>query len=161
MSRTLHVLPGKRRAGPGGRLPTFRLASAVLLMAGSVWSFWQQPATSVWDGVYTAAQAQRGKEQYEKSGCAGCHGGNLEGQGMAAALKGETLLKTWNGRTVYDLYARIVTTMPQDDPGSLSADAGIDIVTYLLQANTFPAGTEALAPESEALKKIKILKEKP
>ena len=139
---------------------TFRLASAVLLLAGSASSFWQE-SPSVWDGVYTAAQAQRGKEQYQKNGCAGCHGGNLEGQGMAAALKGETILRTWNGRTVYDLFARIITTMPQDDPGSLSADAGIDIVAFLLGANRFPAGMEVLAPESETLKKIKILKEKP
>ena len=143
------------------RLPIFRLASAVLLVAGSAWSFWQQPATSVWDGVYTAAQAQRGKEQYQKSSCAGCHGGNLEGQGMAAALKGETLLKTWNGRTVYDLYARIITTMPQDDPGSLTPEAGIDIVAFLLEANGFPAGMAELVPGSETLKKVKILKEKP
>jgi len=139
----------------------FLITVALLLFDDYASPFWQEPTPSVWDGVYTAAQAQRGKEQYQKTGCAGCHGGNLEGQGMAAALKGETILKTWNGRTVYDLYTRIITTMPQDDPGSLSADAGIDIVAFILEANRFPAGMEELAPKSEALRRVKILKEKP
>ena len=36
---------------------------------------------SVWDGVYTAAQAQRGAPLYEKD-CAECHGADLTGGEM-------------------------------------------------------------------------------
>src|SRR3954464_11263238 len=143
------------------RKPIFRLVIALVFPAGVVSAFWQESTRTVWDGVYTTAQAERGKEQYQKNGCAGCHGGSLEGQGIAPALKGETIRKTWNGRTAYDLFAQIITTMPQDDPGSLTPEAGIDIVAYILQANAFPNGQEALLPKSEALKKIKFLREKP
>jgi mono/diheme cytochrome c family protein len=122
----------------------------------------ERPITmSVWDGVYSADQGQRGKEQYQKSGCAACHGSNLEGQGMAAALNGETFMNSWNARTVQDLFLRIQTTMPQDDPGSLTSDECRDIVAFLLQSNKFPPGQTDLGPDAAALKAITLLREKP
>ena len=116
---------------------------------------------SVWDGVYSADQAQRGKEQYQKSGCAACHGSNLEGQGMAAALNGETFMNSWNGRTVQDRFLRIQATMPQDDPGSLTSAECRDIVAFLLQSNKFPPGQTDLGPDAAALKAIALSREKP
>src|ERR1700677_4631375 len=38
-------------------------------------------AASVWDGVYTAEQADRGKALYGKQ-CASCHGAGLDGSGQ-------------------------------------------------------------------------------
>ena len=38
----------------------------------------QAPAKTVWDGVYTEAQAARGRSAYQQH-CAECHGGSLEG----------------------------------------------------------------------------------
>lgn len=122
----------------------------------------ERPVTkSVWDGVYSADQAQRGKEQYQKSGCAACHGSNLEGQGMAAALNGETFMNSWNGRTVRDLFLRIQATMPQDDPGSLTSAECRDIVAFLLQSNKFPPGHADLGPDAAALKTITLSREMP
>jgi Cytochrome c len=51
---------------------------------------------SVWDGVYSEAQALRGTELYDKE-CAGCHGPNGEGGGMAPALVGSAFTAP-NGR---------------------------------------------------------------
>src|ERR1700721_1956122 len=42
-------------------------------------------AASVWDGVYTAGQADRGKALYGKQ-CASCHGAGLDGSGQAPPL---------------------------------------------------------------------------
>ena len=46
--------------------------------------------------------------------------------------------------------------MPGDRPGSLSAQASIDIVAYLLAANEFPAGLAELERQSGSLERIRI-----
>jgi hypothetical protein len=51
--------------------------------------------------------------------------------------------------------------MPQNKPGSLSREANAEILAYVLSANQFPAGKEALSPASEVLKGIKIEAVKP
>src|SRR6476620_4448575 len=55
-------------------------------------------AKSVWDGVYTDAQAQRGRGFYNEH-CASCHGGNLE-VGEYRALTGDRFWTTWQETTV-------------------------------------------------------------
>src|SRR5437763_9861202 len=58
-------------------------------------------ASSVWDGVYTLAQAKRGAL---KSGlCTSCHGDGFVG-GSAPELAGEAFLARWEGRSVADLF---------------------------------------------------------
>ena len=47
---------------------------------------------TVWDGVYTADQAERGRGFYAEH-CARCHGGDLQG-GEHRALTGDCLLYT-------------------------------------------------------------------
>jgi hypothetical protein len=44
--------------------------------------------------------------------------------------------------------------MPQTNPGSLSAQEYLDIMTYVLQANDFPAGPEELRTASPGMKTI-------
>ena len=139
---------------------SFLIGTAALLLATSARTASSQAMPSVWDGIYTVDQAQRGKEQYQKS-CSACHGPNMEGQGMAAALSGETFRTSWSGKSVFDLIIRIQTTMPQDDPGSLSAAASRDIVAFVIQTNGFPAGTSEIMADSAALKRITISREKP
>ena len=60
-----------------------KLTIAMILAAGVTGSFsWrlraQDVSSSVWDGVYTQAQADRGKTAYNES-CAACHGDQLTG----------------------------------------------------------------------------------
>src|SRR5947209_3227894 len=66
---------------------------------------------SVWDGVYTLAQAKRGAL---KSGlCTSCHGDSFVG-GSAPELAGAPFLARWEGRSVADLFDLIRLTMPDD-----------------------------------------------
>ena len=120
-----------------------------------------QTGTSVWDGVYTAAQATRGKASYGKA-CSSCHGDALDGSGgQSPALAGKDFMTNWNGMTLGDLFDRIQSTMPADNPGSLKPADAADIMAYMLQVNMFPAGQTDLASDTAALKKINIEATKP
>ena len=91
-----------------------------------------QTATSVWDGVYTDAQAMRGRAEFSAH-CASCHGAALDGTGEAPALAGAQFLSDFNGLTVGALYDRIRTSMPQDNPTSLSRDQYADILAFIFK----------------------------
>ncbi|HYS44807.1 MAG TPA: cytochrome c [Rhizomicrobium sp.] len=113
----------------------------------------QTQTVSVWDGVYTDTQAARGDAGFGAH-CASCHGANLGGTGEAPALAGPQFLSDFDGLSVGDLFERIRTTMPQDNPGSLTRDQLADILAFLLKANGLPSGARDLDRRSEYLKAI-------
>jgi mono/diheme cytochrome c family protein len=117
---------------------------------------------SVWDGVYTDAQAKRGRESYEYS-CATCHGPDLEGDSGrdVPALYGEDFIAEWSKHTVKDLFDLTMKSMPKDSPGSLRAETYADIVAYLLQSNEFPSGGQELTADATVLERIRIDKTPP
>ena len=129
------------------------LALAVAIVGAAVIGAAAQPTQSVWDGIYTEAQAARGSDGYGKY-CAACHGASLTGTGEAPALQGAQFISDFNGETVGDVFDRIRTTMPQDNPASLTRDQYADILAFLLKANSFPAGAKELDRRSEYLKAI-------
>lgn len=98
-------------------------------------------------GAYTAAQANKGEAGYAAQ-CADCH--------LTTPHYGEPFYANWNGRTAYDLYVLVATTMPQNDPGILSADEYAAIVAYMLKINGLPAGKEPLPTDSAGLQRVKI-----
>ena len=112
-------------------------------------------AASVWDGVYTDAQAGRGKALYA-SACASCHTETLEGSGQIPPLAGPEFLKNWDGQTLVDLFDKMQTTMPADVPGKLSNEQNIELLAFLLSFNRFPAGSTELKYDRELLKQIRI-----
>ena len=114
----------------------------------------QSPA-SVWDGVYSDAQAARGAALYQTA-CASCHGDKLQGKGQTPALTGSDFVMNWNGMTVGDLFDKMQTSMPADKPGSLSREQNATLVAYLLNANNFPSGTTELANDAERLRQIRF-----
>ncbi len=132
-------------------------AAALLGLAGMGVS---QSQRSVWDGVFTADQARRGQARYKEL-CASCHGESLEGGESSPPLAGGEFLSNWNTLTVGDLFDRTRSTMPQNKPGSLTREAGAEILAYVLSANQFPAGKEAMPQASEVLKEIRIEAIKP
>ena len=115
----------------------------------------QPPTQSVWDGVYTEEQANRGKALYAQE-CASCHGSELTGGEMAPPLAGGEFLAGWDGLTIGDLFERIRISMPQNSPGSLSNAQNADILAFMLAANKFPAGTAELQKDAMILKSIKF-----
>src|SRR5436190_16742407 len=63
--------------------------------------------------------------------------------------------------TLGDLFERMRTSMPQNDPGGLSRQQNADILAYVLSSNKFPAGTTELGRDTEALKQIRFQSLKP
>ena len=120
----------------------------------------QDGGRTVWDGVYTKEQAERGKGLYAKE-CGSCHGDHLTGGEMAPALAGGDFLSNWTGLTVGQFFDRVRTSMPLNKPNSLSRDVNADITAFILQANSFPAGTAVLDTKSEMLNMIRIEAKKP
>ncbi len=111
---------------------------------------------TVWDGVYTEAQAERGREHY-RAICGHCHRDDLSGGGSEAgapALRGPFFLNQWRDRPLVDLFVTVGTTMPQQDPDSLRAQVVIDVVSYLLRQNDMPAGAAELPPRLDPLRNI-------
>ena len=120
----------------------------------------QPPTKSVWDGVFSQAQAERGRGLYSEQ-CASCHGSELTGGEMAPPLVGGDFQSDWNGLTVGDLFDRIRISMPQNAPGSLSGAQNADVLAFMLQANKFPNGQTELARDAMMLKSIKFETKKP
>jgi quinoprotein glucose dehydrogenase len=109
----------------------------------------------VLDGVYTAAQADRGKANFLTGRCGGCHQLDLSGD-RGPALKGDAFLAHWENGSVNALFRKISEGMPPNAPNETTDDAKIDIVAYLLQSNGFPTGTAELRVDAEALEGIEI-----
>jgi mono/diheme cytochrome c family protein len=111
--------------------------------------------SSVWDGLYTQAQAERGEAAYRQA-CASCHGDTLEGQGQTPSLVGADFVSNWNGMPVGDLFDKIQTTMPADRPGQLSKEQNAQILAYILKSNKFPNGSQDLPAGGDALTGIRF-----
>src|SRR5258705_8229226 len=121
----------------------------------------QDARKTVWDGVYTSEQAERGAQVYKKS-CGHCHRDDLTGGGSEAgapALIGPIFIYRWNDQPLAEMFLTIGTTMPQNAPDTLTPQTVADIVAFLLKSNAMPAGEKELAPDVGALKEI-LLSEK-
>ena len=103
----------------------------------------QGARVTVWDGIYTAEQAARGRAVYD-SRCASCHGADLSGSSEARPLAGERFMQDWSEDHLGNLFTRIQRLMPYDDPGALGDGAYLDSLAYILESNGFPSGDTAL-----------------
>lgn len=127
------------------------LLCALPLVSGLDGAAQGKPAPgTVWDGVFTTAQAERGRGFYAEH-CASCHGANLEGA-ENRALRGERFWVSWQEASVDELLSQISTNMPFSEDGSLKgtlgADTYNDIVAHILQGNGFPPGAGELTASS-------------
>jgi len=123
-------------------------AFAVAMLLGVLAAAQDASGPSIWRGVFTAAQAMRGNEAYQAS-CASCHGSDLRAtNGEAVDLTGPSLRATWNGKTLQDRFERIRDTMPLGNENTLGDRTYMDILTFILQFNGFPAGDQELSTET-------------
>jgi cytochrome c len=128
--------------------------AALTLAAGPAGA---QARISVWDGVYTDVQAERGHTLYMQN-CSRCHGADLSGNYETPPLVGR-FMPYWSGSTLDALFDYVSTAMPLDHPGALSASANVDIVAFILQSNEIPSGAKELSAGS--LKPINFDSAKP
>jgi S-disulfanyl-L-cysteine oxidoreductase SoxD len=137
-------------------------AAIVLLALGAAIAFAaetadQKPGDSrIWGGVYTAAQAQRGKENFQKS-CSNCHNADLTGSVRAPSLKGDRFMRNWENGSANVLFLKLRDSMPFNYPETVPDEIKIDILAYLLQANGFPAGKGELKLDEKELEDIQIV----
>jgi mono/diheme cytochrome c family protein len=110
----------------------------------------------IWTGIYSTVQAIRGKVNFTGS-CERCHGQNLGG-GTGPALTGTRFMATWENESVYRLFTKVRDTMPPNFGTALTDEAKLDVVSYILQANGFPAGSSDLKITADELETIRIVK---
>jgi len=141
------------------RLAAF-LAGAALACAAAAAAAQAVKPVSVWTGVYSAAQNQRGEEVHASS-CVMCHGPRLNGAAQpemppSPAIAGAALLRKWAGANVAALFVVVRKTMPPDAPGTLTDQQAIDAIAHMLAVTGMPAGNRELPPDLKALGNILI-----
>jgi mono/diheme cytochrome c family protein len=115
---------------------------------------------SVWSGVYSAAQNERGEEVHSGA-CAQCHGPRLNGAGQpdmppSPAIARASFLRKWSGQTVAALFVYVCTKMPPDNPGTLNEQQCADAIAHMFAMSNIPAGNKELPPDRNALASIVI-----
>ena len=94
------------------------------------------------DGVYTDAQADRGRQLFEE-GCTDCHNIRMWGT-------------DWDGKSAGDVFEFISAYMPEQAPGTLSAPQVRDIIASFLKQAKLPAGSSELPTTLDGLKQIRM-----
>jgi cytochrome c5 len=137
------------------RNQSFALVACLWVIVGAVAINGQSTTQRIWEGVYTAEQAERGKVVYTNT-CIRCHGGDLTGT-TAPALTGERFMANWSGETVERLFAKIRDTMPPTFGTVLDEAQNLQLVAFILQSSGYPSGPRELAANPE-LARIQILR---
>jgi mono/diheme cytochrome c family protein len=107
---------------------------------------------TVREPVYTTSQAERGKLVYDAN-CVTCHLADLDGSANPSAgargapLTGTRFVQDFGESKVSALFNKMKRDMPSGRPGSLSDQEYLDVATYVLQKNSFPAGSTELTPD--------------
>lgn len=107
----------------------------------------QDGGRSLADGVFSKAQAERGRELFTET-CGVCH---TRGQ-----FTDGTFRRNWQGRTLFDVFEQIRSTMPKDSPGRLTGQEYLDVILYLFSEQGYPAGEEEINATAAGLRQIRI-----
>jgi nitrate/TMAO reductase-like tetraheme cytochrome c subunit len=98
-------------------------------------------------GWYSEEQAATGAKTYAQS-CAPCHGANLEG-GAGPALKGASWQQLYGGAKLLTVWGEIKGPMAQYAGTTFTTQQSLDLLAYLLEQNSLPAGKQPLADTRE------------
>ncbi len=115
---------------------------------------------SVWDGVYTFDQAERGETAYREQ-CMRCHGRFLDGDSLAPPLQSSIFLSSWDGVPLDKLYVRISRDMSENNAGKMNAEVNAAMLAYLLAFNGFPDAKTELPHTVDKLSQIRFEQMKP
>jgi quinoprotein glucose dehydrogenase len=120
----------------------FRFTALALLLA----SVTVNAETTLKDGVYTKAQAEKGKSSYEKN-CKNCHMPDFYKEKLAG----------WSQAPLVEFYDLVSSTMPGDRPGQLPLQEYTDALAYILSMLDYPAGDKPLNHEDGSMDEILIV----
>ena len=123
------------------------ITAAATAVGAAIATAQQQPAAGT--GVFTAEQVAIGQTTFQTV-CAKCHQPNLQGSFEAPQLAGANFMAAWRGRSISDLYTKIATSMPADNPRSLSDQAVEALVAYILRQNGAQSGNTPLTVATAA-----------
>lgn len=125
-----------------------RLCQAIVLVCVAGVPF--AAASGQRDARDARVQAARGKATYAVR-CAACHGAAMQGGAdeEMPPLIGERFKARWRDRPL-GLCEKVALSMPQDDPGSLSASEASDIVAAIRDANHLPLSRTMTCSKQEA-----------
>ncbi len=98
------------------------------------------------DGVYTKAQAEKGKTSYENN-CKACHQVDFY----------QEKFQSWQGAPLIEFYDLVTSTMPGDRPGALELQDYTDAMAHIFSLMGYPAGDKALSHEDGSMDSISIV----
>jgi cytochrome c5 len=123
------------------------MTTTYILVAACTVLFACNRSRRMWDGVYTPEQSARGAAVYDTF-CMNCH--SVGDAVLNRRLSGKTFMDNWREDTLKSLYEKIRTTMPSEEPATLSDQQYVDVVAFILKQNGFPEGRKELTPETLA-----------
>ncbi|MEQ1758799.1 MAG: cytochrome c [Vicinamibacterales bacterium] len=116
---------------------------------------------TVWDGVYSDGQAERGAKLYSDQ-CASCHGAEMKAGAGAPSLAGPEFTFGWDKKSLGGLFEFIQQNMPPGQAGSLKDQDYVDIVAAILKRNAMPPSASSSLGTSRAdLDKVTFIGDKP
>jgi hypothetical protein len=96
-------------------------------------------------GAYAEEQATRGSAVFGAR-CIECH--------ARADIASPDFRLRWNGRTAFDLYERMRTSMPDGNPGTYGPQEYLDVLAYFLKANGLQAGGVEFTADTSVMSRI-------
>lgn len=135
----------------------FTVCVVALVAAGRL----RAQTRTVWDGVYTDAQAERGGKLYDAN-CAACHGAEMRAGAGAPSLAGPEFSFGWDKKPLGGLFDFLKANMPPGQAGGLRDQEYADILAAIVKRNGAPASPTATLPAAKAdLDGITFLADKP
>lgn len=110
---------------------------------------------TVWSGVYSKAEAERGRQAYKQL-CSRCHGADLKGGLTAPGLVGAKFFDRWHDLRLDDVVSYIQAAMPREHEFYVPADSARAIVSLMLQESGVPAGKEDMSTDVNVQRNILI-----
>ena len=131
-----------RDGHPGPCAPAGRRTRACCRVRRGVPPEFQGRRTQHTDGIYSEAQAARGRLAFEQI-CTECH--------VPADWMEPAFLERWEEASVFRLWYWIYERMPHGNPGSLTREQVTDALTYIFQLNGLPPGPSELATDDDSI----------
>jgi len=126
-------------------------SSCLAICSLTVYTAAGQPAAdapALADGVFSAAQVQRGRESFLDE-CIECHE-------LAEFTAAGAYFEQQDGERLWDIFEFIWSEMPEDKPAWLEPEEYADILAYLLSVYGFPTGERDMPTDRATLRQIEF-----